>query len=158
MKPIKDTKLGQWLKNKAPKVLETVGDLLPDNGALGIVKRLIDNEPEISHEDKLEYYRLQTQFEIEIARLDQLEMSNVRERETAFIKATGHVDWFMWVFGMLVILLFIFVTIVSTIGNIPMEMRELFIEAKAAVRDMTVMIAAYYWGSSASSRIKDMRK
>lgn len=50
-KKIKDTKLGQWLKEKAPKVLETVGDLLPDNGALGVVKNLLDKEPDISPEE-----------------------------------------------------------------------------------------------------------
>ena len=42
---IKDTKLGQWLKEKAPNVLDTVGDLLPDQGALGVVKNLLDKEP-----------------------------------------------------------------------------------------------------------------
>ena len=31
---IKDTKLGAWLKDKAPSVLDTVGELLPDKGAL----------------------------------------------------------------------------------------------------------------------------
>ena len=44
---IKDTKLGQWLKEKAPTVLDTVGDLLPDQGALGVVKNLLDKEPGI---------------------------------------------------------------------------------------------------------------
>jgi len=44
---IKDTKLGGWLKGKAPKVLEVVGDLLPDQGALGVVKNLLDKEPDI---------------------------------------------------------------------------------------------------------------
>tara|TARA_Y100000385_G_C12647353_1_gene447991 strand:+ start:138 stop:566 length:429 start_codon:yes stop_codon:yes gene_type:complete len=42
---IKDTKLGAWLKKKAPKVLGIVGDLLPDSGALGVVKNLLDKEP-----------------------------------------------------------------------------------------------------------------
>ena len=42
---IKDTKLGAWLASKAPKVLGVVGDLLPDSGALGVVKNLLDNEP-----------------------------------------------------------------------------------------------------------------
>ena len=37
-KKIKDTKLGAWLKSKAPKVLDVMGDALPDKGALGIVK------------------------------------------------------------------------------------------------------------------------
>ena len=42
---IKDTNLGKWLKDKAPAVLNTVGDLLPDQGALGVVKNLLDKEP-----------------------------------------------------------------------------------------------------------------
>ena len=46
-KKIKDTKLGAWLKDKAPNVLDTVGDLLPDQGALGVVKNLLDKEPGI---------------------------------------------------------------------------------------------------------------
>lgn len=46
-KKIKETKLGAWLKEKAPNVLGTVGDLLPDQGALGLVKNLLDKEPGI---------------------------------------------------------------------------------------------------------------
>lgn len=42
---IRDTKLGGWLKDKAPTILDTVGDLLPDQGALGVVKNLLDKEP-----------------------------------------------------------------------------------------------------------------
>ena len=44
-KEIKDTKLGAWLKDKAPNVLDTVADLLPDSGGLGVVKNLLDKEP-----------------------------------------------------------------------------------------------------------------
>ena len=44
-KKIKDTGLGKWLREKAPNVLSTVGDLLPDQGTLGIVKNLLDKEP-----------------------------------------------------------------------------------------------------------------
>ena len=47
MEKIKDTKLGKWLKRKAPNVLSTVGDLLPDQGALGLVKNLIDKDPDV---------------------------------------------------------------------------------------------------------------
>ena len=50
-KRIKDTGLGKWLKDKAPSVLDTVGDLLPDQGALGVVKNLLDKEPGISPEE-----------------------------------------------------------------------------------------------------------
>jgi hypothetical protein len=46
-KKIKDTKLGAWLSDKAPDILGVVGDLLPDAGALGIVKNLIDKDPKV---------------------------------------------------------------------------------------------------------------
>lgn len=46
-KKIRDTKLGGWLRDKAPHILDTVGDLLPDQGALGVVKNLLDLEPNI---------------------------------------------------------------------------------------------------------------
>ena len=48
---IRETKLGAWLKKNAPDVLETVGDLLPDSGGLGVVKRLLGptgDSPEVS--------------------------------------------------------------------------------------------------------------
>lgn len=44
-KRIKETKLGEWLKQKAPAVLEVAGDMLPDQGMLGVVKNLLDKEP-----------------------------------------------------------------------------------------------------------------
>jgi hypothetical protein len=50
-KKIKDTGLGKWLKEKAPSILDTVGDLLPDQGGLGIVKNLLEKEPSISPEE-----------------------------------------------------------------------------------------------------------
>jgi hypothetical protein len=50
-KKIKDTKLGAWLANKAPNVLGVVGDLLPDSGALGVVKNLIDKDDSVDSEE-----------------------------------------------------------------------------------------------------------
>lgn len=48
---IKDTNLGKWMVDKAPAVLGVVGELLPDKGALGIVKNLLHKEPEVKNED-----------------------------------------------------------------------------------------------------------
>jgi len=41
MEKIKNTKLGAWIRQKAPHLMETVGDLLPDSGGLGVVKNLL---------------------------------------------------------------------------------------------------------------------
>jgi hypothetical protein len=49
---IRDTALGGWLKQKAPGILDTVGDLLPDQGALGVVKNLLDKQyPDLDPEE-----------------------------------------------------------------------------------------------------------
>tara|TARA_B110000211_G_C14060881_1_gene545459 strand:- start:1051 stop:1491 length:441 start_codon:yes stop_codon:yes gene_type:complete len=50
-KKIKDTKLGAWLSEKAPSILSVVGDLLPDSGALGVVKNLIDKDDSVDSEE-----------------------------------------------------------------------------------------------------------
>jgi len=44
-KKLRDTKVGQWLKEKAPSVLEVVGDVLPDRGVLGVDKNIVDRDP-----------------------------------------------------------------------------------------------------------------
>jgi hypothetical protein len=48
---IKDTNLGGWLKDKAPSVLGVVGELLPEKGALGIVKNLLHKEPAVDNSE-----------------------------------------------------------------------------------------------------------
>ncbi len=49
-KKLKDTKVGQWLRERAPSVLDVVGDVLPDHGVLGIVKNLVDKDPTLDSE------------------------------------------------------------------------------------------------------------
>lgn len=60
---IKDTKLGGWLKGKAPKVLDMVGDLLPDQGALGVVKNLLDKEPDVDPAEAKAMIDAEVQFQ-----------------------------------------------------------------------------------------------
>lgn len=61
---IKDTKLGVWLREKAPGVLETVGDLLPDRGGLGVVKNLIDRQyPDLDPEEVKAKLDAEVQFQ-----------------------------------------------------------------------------------------------
>jgi hypothetical protein len=63
-KPIKKTNLGVWLKEKAPHLLDKVGDLIPDKGVLGIVKRMVDTDPDISPEQKMEFEKLAIEKEM----------------------------------------------------------------------------------------------
>lgn len=43
-KKFKDTKVGKFLVQKGPSIIEAVGDVIPDAGVLGIVKKLIEKE------------------------------------------------------------------------------------------------------------------
>ena len=60
---IKDTGLGKWLKSKAPNVLDVVGDLLPDQGGLGIVKNLIEKDPDVNTEEGVAAVDAEIQFQ-----------------------------------------------------------------------------------------------
>ena len=62
-KKIKDTGLGKWLKSKAPNVLDVVGDLLPDQGGLGIVKNLIEKDPDVNTEEGIAAVDAEIQFQ-----------------------------------------------------------------------------------------------
>ncbi len=57
-KSFKETKIGVFLSSKAPKVLSAIGDVLPDNGTLGIVKNLIAGDNKIKAVDKEQAMKL----------------------------------------------------------------------------------------------------
>ena len=68
-KKFKDTKIGAFLKSKAPKLLNTIGDALPDQGTLGIVKNLISSDKSIKAVDKETALKI---LEQEIAEMDNI--------------------------------------------------------------------------------------
>jgi len=42
MRKLRDTKLGGWLKTTAPDILRTLGDIVPDAGALDIIALILE--------------------------------------------------------------------------------------------------------------------
>jgi len=65
-KKFKDTKVGKFLSEKAPGILESVGDVLPDKGILGIVKNLIEKDKSLPPQDKETALALLNQDTIEM--------------------------------------------------------------------------------------------
>ena len=57
-KSFKETKIGAFLSSKAPKVLAAIGDVLPNQGTLGVVKNLITSDNKIKQADKEHAVRL----------------------------------------------------------------------------------------------------
>lgn len=53
-KKLRDTKVGAWLKSKAPQVLEVIGEVVPDAGAFSLIRKLAFNDSNLSSQDKIE--------------------------------------------------------------------------------------------------------
>lgn len=83
MKPLRETKLGQWLKANSPKVLDVVGNVLPDKGVLGIIKNMISSDPGLTPEQKTESLAAIHEFEKEIFAMELADAVNARDLQKA---------------------------------------------------------------------------
>ena len=78
-KKFHETKVGQFLSKAAPGILGTVGEVLPNNGVLGLVKNLIHKDPALPAEDKEKALKLLEQ--------DMIEMQEVSKRWESDMKS-----------------------------------------------------------------------
>lgn len=157
-KPFKETKLGKWLSNNAPKIGNVVADVLPDKGILGVVKNLIDSDNELTPEVKLEFEKMQHEFEMDFLQIEVEDKKSARIRETEFVKATGHIDWMMTITGASILISFIGVLGVICFVEVPTKNEHLIINAIGVIEGLVGLVVGYYFGSSAGSRIKDTKK
>lgn len=144
MKKFKDTKLGKFIKLKAPKVLEVAGDLLPDEGFLGVVKNLIDKEPDLSPEEKQQIHeRLVDFYKLEVE-----DRNSARQREIEMVKA-GSDDWMMNATGVIGLGSFLLLLIAIVFMDVPESNKELMIHTTGIVEGIVLSIVGYYFGSIA---------
>jgi hypothetical protein len=143
MKKLKDTKIGLLLKEKAPKILELIGDVLPSNGTMGILKNIISKDPDLTPEEKAELHNRV----IELYKLEVADRDSARNREVEMAKS-GANDWMMNLTG--VIGLFCFVFIIYSVVYIPEVLdNELFIHLMGMVEGVVIgNIFAFYYGTS----------
>ena len=143
MKKIKDSKLGKLLKNKAPKILEIAGDLLPDKGVLGVVKNLIDKDENLSSEDKkmlhdqtLEMYELQVK-DRDSARKREIEVAKVRK-----------FDFMFTLTGLVGLGTFCFLVYAIVYITIPEHNEKTFYTLIGLCEGITLSIFSFYFGAS----------
>jgi len=143
MKKIKDTKIGKFLSEKAPQILAVVGDVLPEQGTLGIVKNLISKDPDLTPEEKQEIHNRLVEF----YKLEVEDRDSARKREVEITKAGGN-DWMMNVTGVIGLTCFVF--IVYSVVYIPTVLdNELFIHLMGMVEGVVIgNIFAFYYGTS----------
>jgi len=93
------------------------------------------------------------EYELEIQ-----DRSNARAREAEFVKSTGHIDYMQMTIGILVMACFIVTVWFVATQPLPEGSEHLLINAMGILEGMVLAVVGYYYGSSAGSRIKDMKK
>jgi len=156
-KKFKDTKLGAFLKEKAPKLLDKVADFLPDKGALGILKNIIDKDPEVKAEiakmtpqDRIAFDKLQLDFEIESHRLENEDRASARGREIEYVKA-GKRDWMMIAAGSTALGAFIFIVVVAVYKPDVFEKNPVLHQIVGMVEGIALSVFGYYYSTTKSS-------
>ncbi len=84
--------------------------------------------------------------------------ANARQRETEFVKATGHADWMQVGVGAIIMLSFFAALIIVGFKAIPQGNEHIMINAIGILEGLVMSVAGYYFGSSLGSKIKDIKK
>ncbi len=146
-KKFKETKVGAFLTEKAPKLVSQLGEFLPDQGGLGIVKNIITKDDTLPPEDKEQAMKL---LEIDI-----MEMQNVSTRWTSDMKSDS------WLSKNTRPLTLIYLTLASTILIIIDSFHTMFDVDTAWVELLkTLLITVYvaYFGSRGAEKITINKK
>jgi hypothetical protein len=143
MKKLKETKLGKLLKDKAPKIFNVVGGLLPDKGVLGVVKNLISNDPELSTEDK----KLLHDQAVEFYKLEVEDRDSARSREVEIAKVKKF-DFMFTLTGLVGLGTFVFLVYAIVYINIPEHNEKTFYTLIGLCEGITLSLFGYFYGSS----------
>ena len=145
-KKFKDSKIGAFLKSKAPQILNTIGDVLPDKGGLGIVKNLISSDSSIGPEDK--------EMALKILEQEIAEMDNISRRWESDMKSDS------WLSKNTRPMTLIFLTLAMTIfivldSTMLLEIKTGWVSLLEALL-ITVYVA--YFGSRGAEKITKIKK
>ncbi len=141
-KKFKETKVGVFLKEKAPKILNGIGDILPDNGVYGVVKNLITTDKEMSPADK--------ETAMKLLEMDLAEMQSVSDRWQYDMKSDS------WLSKNTRPLTLIYLTVCMTLYIIfdslkmAFEMKEVWIEL---LQTLLVTVYVAYFGSRGAEKV-----
>ena len=139
-KKFKDTKVGQFLLKKLPGF---VSGSLPDKGILGVVKNLIDSDPEITSQDK----GLMHQELVELYNLEVADRDSARKREVEKAK-TGGFDFMFNLTGIVGLGAFAFMIYAIVYLDVPESNKEVWIHLIGICEGIVLSIFGYFFGAA----------
>lgn len=141
-KPFKETNVGKFLSGTGSTILDTVGNFLPDKGILGVVKNLIDKDPHLSEEQKIEAHKRL----VELYSLEVEDRDSARKREVNLRKYGT--DWMFNLTGLVGLTAFAFLVYTVVTTEVPESNKEIFIHLLGIVEGVALSIFGYYFGSA----------
>ena len=139
-KKFKDTKVGQFLLKKLPGF---ASEILPDKGVLGVVKNLIDNEPDVTPEDKAQMH----EELVELYQLEVADRDSARKREVEKAK-TGQFDLMFNLTGIIGLAAFAFIIYAIVYLQIPENNKEVWIHLIGICEGIVLSIFGYFYGAA----------
>ena len=146
-KPFKDTNVGKFLKSIGSTLGDNVGDILPDNGFLGVFKRLLDKDSTLTPQDK--------ETALKLLEMDIMEMQEVSKRWDSDMKSDS------WLSKNTRPVTLIYLTVATTIYivldslNISFDIDESWIEL---LKTLLVTIYVAYFGSRGFEKYQSIKK
>ena len=146
-KKFKYTKVGAFLTNAGSNIVNVVGDVLPDNGVLGIVKGLLDKDDTLPPQDK--------ETALKLLEMDSQELLEVSKRWDSDMKSDS------WLSKNVRPITIIYLTIATTIYivldslQIDFKIDEAWIEL---LKTLLVTIYVAYFGSRGFEKFKKISK
>ena len=142
-KPFKETGLGKILTSVLPGVVKGASKFLPDSGMMGVLKNLIDGDPDMTDDEKAAAH---DQL-VELYRLEVEDRDSARKREAAIV-ASGGRDWMMTLTGIVGLTAFGFLVYTVVTTKVPETNKEIFIHMIGIVEGVALSIFGYYFGSA----------
>ena len=146
-KSFQETKVGNFLKSRGPKVLETVSAILPDSGGLGVLKNILEKDTSLHPQDREQALKL--------LELDMSEALAISDRW----KVDMHSD--SWLSKNTRPLTLIYLTLASTILIILDSFHTVFDVDTAWVELLkTLLVTVYvaYFGSRGAEKVFNKNK
>ena len=146
-KKFKDTKVGAFLTNAGSNIVDVVGDVLPDNGVLGIVKGLLDKDSTLPPQDK--------ETALKLLEMDSQELLEVSKRWDSDMASDS------WLSKNVRPLTLVYLTLATTIYivldslNIAFDIDQAWIEL---LKTLLVTIYVAYFGSRGFEKFKKITK
>tara|TARA_R110002096_G_scaffold152901_2_gene316387 strand:- start:4276 stop:4722 length:447 start_codon:yes stop_codon:yes gene_type:complete len=146
-KKFKDTKVGSFLKTKGSFLLNTLGNSIPDQSFLGIVKNLIVKDNEMPLEDK--------ETALKLLEMDSIEMQEVSKRWDSDMKSDS------WLSKNTRPLTLIYLTVITSLYilldalDISFNIDEAWVEL---LKTLLVTIYVAYFGSRGFEKVTSIKK